>query len=474
MATRYPRDWNILDLDPVEEIKGAVVCRNKNRKLTEYPLSKITFFTNLLTVIQCFLPGCGEHRKYGLHYAENIPVIFKHHDFGQDPIYVPFKNPICRPLRVPADGDVLLGGIKWKILEASSVSKVIPCIFDCFIAALKERLLSKEFCLECLLVHQNGLGLFLERLIRTILMHIVPMAKKCSKSAFLPWGSREKTSEMKLRRISWGANTPNFRLSCIETNCGFMETFSYFVPKPEGLEQRPSYIIDLNAGILRHLETVSRFNVLVRCVCGGGRIYPKQAFIGVLNKAKKSHTQFNITLAQWANGEESADPLWNWSLMGSDVPSESVLKSNLLPITSICPKCKSSIGIVDVQTPDTTWVLMAEFSQPLQKTSVGVLKHIRNYSLGGATFFLAFVLLYNKENGHFSSLHFYNEKNRCYWRLFDDARGGFLRDCNPSKVNYNERVNLRAFYFRTTESNPHRCLLRANQRSMPTIPETNS
>ena len=36
---------------------------------------------------------------------------------------------------------------------------------------------------------------------------------------------------------------------------------------------------------------------------------------------------------------------------------------------------------------------------------------IRNYCLRGATYFLAFVLLYNKENGHFSSLHFYDENN---------------------------------------------------------------
>ena len=170
MGARYPRDWNILDLDPVEEIKGNIVCRDKNRKLTEYPLSKVTFLKSLLVIVQCFLPACGEHKKYGLVSSENLPVIFKHHDYGQEPIYVPYKNPICRPLRVPADGDVLLGGIKWKILEALSISKVVPCILDCFIAALKERSLSKSFCLECLLIHTNGIGLFLERLIRTILL----------------------------------------------------------------------------------------------------------------------------------------------------------------------------------------------------------------------------------------------------------------------------------------------------------------
>jgi len=465
MASRFPRDWSFLELDPLGEIQGCEVVRKPNRKFPEFLLSQIILLPSILTMVECYLPHCKGHRKFGTTVNENIPVIFKYHDQGKESVYVPYRNPICRPLRVPMDGDSVLSGIKWRLPMAMDPSKVSTSIFDCLIACLKDQMFSEKFCLECLFSHTNGTGLLLERVIKTILYHIVPYFRLESKSNYVLYGLKKRASDMRLKRISWSASG-NFKIGCIETANGLREFVSFpGTSSPSNLQQG-MLPFDFNVGVLRHLDTVSKIDVLLRCHCNGGRSFPKRVYSGLLRKVKRSETLYSITLSQWPseNGEYE-DQLWNWSLFGADAPSTFVTKIQSLPINSDCKQCKQRLNTLDIIVPETTWLFMVDLSEPLQKTNVQGLRYIRDYTLGGILFRLAFVLLYSFETGHFSSLHHFYEDNKSEWRFFDDARGGLLKDCDPKRVKYSERVNLRAFYFRVTDSDPHRCLQKAMMRS---------
>ena len=53
MATRVPRFWDVMELDPVTEVQGTNVVRRLDRKLPEYTLSQVAFFRVLVMVVEC-------------------------------------------------------------------------------------------------------------------------------------------------------------------------------------------------------------------------------------------------------------------------------------------------------------------------------------------------------------------------------------------------------------------------------------
>lgn len=467
MANRYPHDWKFLEINPVDDIRDNLIVRKTSRGFAEYLPSQILIFQTISTLIECFLPLCKGHQRFGTTLDGNVPVIFKYHDQNKEPVYVPYSNPICRPLRVPSDGDVILSGIKWKLALAGP-TKVLPCILDCLIACLKDKMLSTGFCLECLFFHSNGIGLMFERFLKTILFHIAAYSRVNRGSPYEPHDlSRRRHHDMRLKRISWA--TSILKVDCHDTGFGFREVMNLISIMSEHAEEPITSVgvnFDPNTSILKHLDTVSRIDVLLRCRCNGGRSYPKRVYTGLLRKSRRTSTLYSIVMAQWpTKGEEYEDFLWNWSLLNQFKPSASVVKVTAVPIIKECDLCKHRIELLDVQVPDTTWCFMADLAEPLQRENIDGLRYLRNYTLGGVVFNLAFVLMYSKENGHFSSMNFFYEQGTSVWRLFDDSRGGLLQDTSPFKVKYNERINLRAFYFRDTGSNPHRCLQKAAART---------
>ena len=44
--------------------------------------------------------------------------------------------------------------------------------------------------------------------------------------------------------------------------------------------------------------------------------------------------------------------------------------------------------------------------------------------------------------------------------VFDDLCGGLFKNCDPDKVRYQDKLNVRVFFYRKTEVNPHACLSR--------------
>lgn len=464
MATKLSKDWDIMELDPVIEIEGLKVVRKLERRMPEFSVNRVVFFRTLIAIVECLVPNCSGHRKYGVIDEENIPVVFRHHLPGQLAKYAMFKSPICRPIRVPDTGDQLLVGLKWKTTELAmliATTKVLPSIFDCLIADLRLRMMLKDFCLECLFAHSNGKGLILERFLKTVLYHVVPFGRLKGKEDYMPVRSYDRKMELKLKRIYWGSKS--FRITA--DTLSLKEQCSLGSPeKPvrHSKEVFEGYFLDPQTGILRNLDSVSKFNVLIKCNCHGGKSRICQVYCGFLRKLKTvagKAPEYNISLAKWMNeGDEYEDPIWNYSLLGDDTPTIRFDSNLSQPISKTCEKCKNFVNIIDVQVPPTTWLLVADLAETLKKVSVRSLQNIGSYQTGGVVFYPAFVLVYNTKLGHFTTLSLLQKDE---WRFFDDYCGGLFKICDPDKVRYGDKLNLRVFFYRKTEINPHLCLSRA-------------
>lgn len=454
----WTRDWDVLDLDPVTEIQGQSVYRKLERKLPEFIAAQVAFFRTLLVIIECILPNCAGHQKYGVVVEDNIPVVFRRHEQGHQAVYVAYKNIISRPLRVPENGDLILVGLKWRATDQSMLIDVVNAVqgvFDCLIADLRFRMMTKNFCLECLFGHTNGRGLHLERFIKTVLYHIVPWGRMKEKDQYLPLRKYERKMDMKFRRLWWGVKM--IRLYCdpvkLREHCmiGSIDGSIF-----------SGYFTDPQSNFLRNLDSITKIDVLMKCNCYGGKPRMCQSYGGLLRRVQTprgKESEFSIVLAKWfVNGEEYEDPLWNYSVLGAAKPTEYFRKTIAEPLAQNCEHCKVFKSILDTQIPETTWLFMADICESMRKKSIYNLQGITSYQIGGVVFAPAFVLLYNTQNGRFTTLNLI-EKNE--WRYFDDLCGGLFKTCDPNKVKYNERINLRVFFYRKTEMNPHPCLSRA-------------
>lgn len=465
MASKLPKEFELMELDPVIEIEGLNVIRRLERRMPEYKLNKVVFFRTLIMMVECLVPNCTGHRRYGIVNEENIPVVFRRHLPNQLPVYVQFKSRICRPIRVPETGDVFLNGLKWKATEMSMLietTKTLPCVFDCLLADLRLRMMFKEFCLECLFAHSNGKGLLLERFLKTVLYHIAPWGRTRGGEQFTPLRSYDGRMEMKFRRIWWGSKS--FRVTA--DSVGLREHYSLGSPeKPMRLPKNnmfEGHIVDPQTGILRNLDSITRLNVLIKCNCYGGKQRVCQIYCGLLRKLRTTPgraPEYNISLSTWFNdGEDYEDPIWNYSMLSNDAPTGRFDSNLSAPISKNCEKCGSFQNITDVQVPNTTWLLMADLADTLKKVSVKSLQSIGFYQIGGVVFYPAFVLVYNTKIGHYTTLNLIGKNE---WRFFNDLCGGLFKSCDPDRVKYADKINLRVFFYRKTEINPHPCLSRS-------------
>jgi len=466
MAARNPfRDFNILELDPVQEVVRHVVRRKKERRLPEYLVSQVTFFQSLFVFIDCLLPACRGHQKFGVVESENVPVIFKSHDYNDQAKYVAYKTPISRPLRVPLDGDVLLNGIKWELAAAASSISVTQGFFDCLLANLKFLTLTKEFCIECLFRHTNGLGLSLERLIKTTLYHILAYGRFLDRDHFQPITKYQKGMDLKFRRVHWERRDKMFKHSCHPTKEGSKEGFFFSIPDvivPE-YPFSPKHGLYCNPDLmfLHNLNSISVVHASTQCQCNSGKPVPRLVHIGLIRQIRKCDF-YSVALAKWdQDGDQYSDPLLNWSVLGPEGPNKSILKNLAQPLTSVCKVCRIPTLVKDVYIPPSTWLIMADIPINLQKCSVDHLSNVGSFVMSGVLFDLKFVLLYNTLTGSMTSMNLVGDG----WFYMDDQAGGIFKRCSPERVNYKNRVNLRAIYFRRIDQKPHLCLQDAVSRS---------
>jgi len=460
------KDFSFLDLDPFQEISGVTIRRKKDRKQVEIPASRVTFIQSLFVFIDCLIPACNGHQKFGIVESENLPVIFRHHDFNEEAKYVAFKNPLCRPMRVPLDGDYLINGLKWRMSDVASLFQIPQSFFDCFAAALKLQTLTMRFCLECLFRHLNGEGLNLERFLKTVLCHITVMGRFFERECFQPVIAYQKGMDFKFRRIYWDKRNEMFKVASVVSKKGGIRSDTYFsIPGiiHSALFGVPSYGAHGNPDILflKNLDSISTIHVNVQCSCFNKRSIPRLAYIGVVRQSK-SCDFINIALAQWDQiGDEYSDPLLNWSLFGPESPNKAIIsKISATPLSSVCSKCKTVALLKNIYVPSTTWLFMAEIPPPLQKVSVDQFLPVESFVIGEVVFELKFVLLYNTTSGNFTSMNYFDGQ----WFFLDDKAGGIMKRVNPEKVKYKDRINLRVFYFRKTNALPHQCLIDAAGR----------
>jgi hypothetical protein len=450
-----------MEMDPTSELSlSQGVVRKKDRKLPVYPMSRVTFFPALFVFVECFLPACRGHQKFGVVVDENVPVMFKFHDFNEEPTYVTFKTVISKPIRVPLTGDVLVNGIKWRF-DPSVIINTVQCIFDCLLAGLKFKYLAQKICLECLFRHAGGLGNNLERFIRTVLYHIVPFGRHLDRDFFRPIRRYEKGMNLRFRRVYWEDKTKMFKYCTVTTKLGLKDEIFFNIPGQVHPEYKiaPAYGYYLNPDLLllRNIDLISCFDATTCCSCNSGKPVPIRAYVHLIRQHKRSDA-ISLILAQWES--ENYDHLWSWSLFGPEGVDKAVYTRNLAePISGFCKKCSSMKSVQNVTVPPTTWLLMAEIPSYLHKTPVSMFTHISSYIVNDVIFDLAFVVLYNLETGSFTSLHYHEDQ----WFYFDDMAGGIMKRCNPEKVRYHCRINLRLFYLRRSETNPHACLKFAAQ-----------
>jgi len=160
--------------------------------------------------------------------------------------------------------------------------------------------------------------------------------------------------------------------------------------------------------------------------------------------------------ARWENEcPEYSDPLWNWSLIGPEACSKSPYTDNpAVPIAVLCKVCKVMTSLSNFIVPISTWLLMADIPFELRRVPVYYFNSISSFVVNDVIFDLKFIVLYNFETGHFSSMHFFDNQ----WFYFDDAAGGMMKKCSPDKIKYSNRLNVRSFFFRRNDFNPHACL----------------
>ena len=466
MATKQQKDALLLDVDAETEIVANVVHRRKDRKPHEYIASQLVFFQSLFSLVECLVPGCKGHQRYAYSAADNIAAFFRYHDSStKEAIYIPFKSPLSRPLRIPQDGDELINGIRWGLFQKNSIVNCTQGIFDCLLASLKIQTMLKRFCLECIFMHTNGIGQLLEKIIKTALLHIVPYGRYVDKENFFPVTRYEQGLTLRFRRIFWGENDKLFVPAYVSTKNGFSEKVIYMDPNsnigqyPVPFRQKPA--INLNFSVLRHLDEISTFNVVVSCGCNSGNMRIKKSHVGILRKNSRCGV-FNLALGEWNQKHTSyEDPILNWTLFGNEGPNASVTKITATPLAHLCPSCQNLVSVRQVDTPDTTWLLMAEMAESLSKTSLAGLSAVSTVVLGGVNFRLAFVLLYNTTSGAFTSMNY----QEGVWSYYEDGVAGLLRQCNADKVRYKDKINLRVYYIRETSTDPHRCLMAAHKRS---------
>jgi hypothetical protein len=449
-------EFNILEMDPVIEITGQTVKRINERRLQVFPASFITFFPSLFVLVECMHTQCRGHQKYGVYKEENIAVMFKRHDLKeQQAMYMPYKTPICKPLRVPLTGDVLINGIKWKASKISPILATPSCIFDSIIACLKFLTLTDDFCLECLFRHNKGSGLSLERFIKTVLYHVVSYGRFFDKDFFQPVVKFQNGMDLKFRRVYWEEPEQMFK------HCAYRSTFIkeeiLYCPLLAPIHPSHGVYIDPNTFFLRDLGSISFVYASVQCKCNSEKMRPIRSFINII-RHDFSTNSLSIVLASWTRNEsDCSDPVWSWSQFGPSGYEKDIHTVMSHPISKVCASCCNFIILKNVYVPPATWLLMADIPVSLQKTPVDIFTTLRTYVIGDAVFTLKFILVYNLSSGTFSSLHLVDHK----WYFFDDFAGGIFKRCNPSRVNYKTKVNLRAVFIRQTQKAPHLCIQEA-------------
>ena len=467
-------DWKMLDLDPTSEIIDGVVKRDPSRVSPTYRSSLVRFYEVFSIIVNCRLCEHG-HRKYGIT-VDKIPVVFANHESGKDPLYVPFRG--LSPIRIPTTHDPVIDGVKWLANEShflcsvpvkGLLSKLPMSIMDCIFADLKIRTIM-GFCLNCRLMHLSGVGYLLEMFLKTILSHLIIYSRCTPFGCFAPFTYNGKEIELKIKRVWWGDHKTSFFLSSSFIDGVLKEQIFYKIYEQNLSAPRAlNNPLNVNVSLFRFLDKICQYDAMVQCKCFRGARYCKKLFSLIFSrevnpkKELPNNTPYlrEILHADYIQStNDYDDPMLFWSLNGIGPLDDSALSRTIPLKYKKCENCNSNFKIKSIVVPETSWLFFVDFPLDMQKEPVSWILPYRNFRLGEIWIELAYLILLDTKDNSFTSLNLLNDK----WYYFDDRLAGLLRHTNPANTKYTRRLNLRAVYYRSTESIKYkRCLSAAVQ-----------
>ena len=184
-------------------VQNQAITLNQGNRDARIPMAQVKFYQRLPLLATCTNQVCYvSHRKYGCTITTKIPVIFHSHSPDGQVYYVPYRQKVSLPFRMPKTGDALITGIRWNTKQARADPNVVnSCMIDGFLTDLKIRGLDRDFCFECLFLHKLGPGLLLERCLRTLILHIVVSARARPNKGYLKISTFTLETDLKIKRI---------------------------------------------------------------------------------------------------------------------------------------------------------------------------------------------------------------------------------------------------------------------------------
>ena len=440
----------------------------------------VTFYPQeLLSFVLCNVPNCNGHFQFGLVVDTNVPVIFGHHR-QEIAFYFPLVTKSTLPYRIPLSTGKLVDGIKWYSATPrdGQVGMRMTCMIDGFLMDLKVRTLDMGFCSACLFVSKGGPGRHVERIIRTIMQYIFLVAKPQPGEDGIHQTCRRFTYEQQLyikriwidRLYEHGEicdEIQNLRMpdgtirQSLISDLGFDPRNNHEPMRPRQTQYRL---------VIENLQPISWFFADIRCACGQFRQRQFQLLRfqavpllrGTHVSVEPAFLTFNRHTLEfdedyWMNGAEF--DRWNTSNVTRNLSK----KVSGTP----CRNCDQPMQVYNLGVPETTWMLVVEvpnvykFTLAYTELPVAVI-------MAGESFELCWVA-YMKDYTHYISLH-----RVCgHWFYYDDIISGTGgRPCPFRRINHRlfqgHRLDYtmeRAFYIRTANKNPHRCLRLADQEA---------
>jgi len=440
-----PEVVEYVDLEEKEIIKQVIKASIK-RGRDNFKVQDVTFFQALQSKAKCS-KGCAEgHPKFGLIASENRPVIFTAH-----------KN----------DEIVYSWGT---VLPERGTGVKNSCMIDSFLTDIKIRSLDKNVCFECLFFHNEGPGLEFERMLLTMKGHIVLFSKPEKEGRHQIVQEMSYYQDLIIKRIFISSdNVPAYSTSDEESGIPYQNLmlFAFNGKNHTRISEnwRTAVQLSQDIQIMRRIDVVSIFSVICHCKCANEAQRVENIYCCAIRVLKSgqltvhpgyrgaNETSIRKSFANryFGASKDQARRLWSKDKNRKLEPA--------LPVDMVrCLSCHQYPTVDSLTIPETTWLIVVEIPRELQKVSLRFMDGLKTIQMGGVTFYLTWVSIL-MTHGHFCSMHLYGKD----WYFFDDDSDGGLTRTDPEDIDYVNKENLKAFYLRRTEKNPHRCLLRRDR-----------
>ena len=221
--------------------------------------------------------------------------------------------------------------------------------------------------------------------------------------------------------------------------------------------------------MLKDLTPVSKFKVKLECGCPGGPYRRTVKFL-YFSRIMTKHLMGTLVFVTHPamrrfddNTLQFDEDFWETE-EDEDEDSRDLVR----PVENhICPNCMQGMHVLDVEVPESTWVLVVEVTKDHVEAGVTFKNFPGSFAYSGARYKKAWVS-YLQDGRHFISVH----RVDGHWYLYDDL------DSNPKLTRIPDTLKFRAgivpqrvFYYRDTSASargiapnqsPHRCLEFAN------------